>query len=197
MRGRLANSKSRAIRVLLMTLILVAVVIVCLPRSIAAQGSISLAPSDVADLRVAVLRGAIESIPSHWTPATRLWVRLPLRIEEGAHEGFEQEFTSLEWSALAEAFPMAIQVRRDGLDLYVCPPGITVSMPGSSCPILEDGIIVAFGAMTSEDDGVVRAECYFIQTQRGLTRSSGAGMVFARGKEAKWELLEVLWMSVS
>ncbi|MEQ9399903.1 MAG: hypothetical protein RJQ04_12145 [Longimicrobiales bacterium] len=68
---------------------------------------------------------------------------------------------------LQEAFPEAESVD-PGDELFACPPGQQVRMPGRGCPIREAGRIVTFFAIATVEDG-------HVQTGVSVTRSAPDG----------------------
>jgi hypothetical protein len=161
-----------------------------------AQTITGLTAADSAQLRVKVIRVLLDSIPSSWTESTRLWVSRPWRYDKGKKEVEELDFTAPEWSAIARQFPTAIKVGWRG-EVFLCPPGKVVRMPGSSCPIQESGLILAVGKIQLEPDGNVQTSGQLVQTTRGHTWAEELGMRFVLDEAGGWRLAEILWKAMT
>ena len=80
-------------------------------------------------------------------------------------------------------------------NLYQCPPGRTVRMPGSGCPIRDDGAIVSLIALQAEGDSLLSGG-HVIKSDGSNTWAESISFVFRRVSGA-WRYVRVASSSIS
>jgi hypothetical protein len=138
----------------------------------------ALSPRDSADVRVQALQVLLDTIGISKNANQRMWIR-PMRQRTGATDTVIEHSPVLR-SALETAFP-GVRFVTDTTTLFLCPPGVVVRMPGQSCPIREDGIIVNFGRLTVRGDSL-QASVWLINSG-GSTAFHSMELLFSRGRE--------------
>lgn len=156
--------------------LIAAVASIPVPVACAAQTA-----NDAATVYVQALRITLERLgPAEPTP--RLWVRrMRQRTPSGAMS--PDTLATIEWAAIASAFPQARQAT-DADTLFLCPPGVRVMMPVRGCPIRDDGMIIDLGQPRIDGDSAVIAVT-LTQSGPGLRNAvhswaSGYDVVFFR-----------------
>jgi hypothetical protein len=144
-------------------------------------------PQDTAALRIASLRVALEQIVRSRNDSLRIWITAESQ-PDSTSAARTLPLPAHAWSAVQAAFPAAWAVRTMD-EAFLCPPGVEVRMPGSSCPIRESGIIVQFGPLTIAGDSA-RAAVFIVQSAPTAGRISTWGEVvvflFVRREEG-WQ----------
>lgn len=123
-----------------------------------------LAAADSVALRMAVLQIMLDSLGPDQEPG-RIWIQPRANGHAATNQTRSMGLTANEWNAISERFPAARLA--DASDtLFLCPPGVRVMMPGTGCPIRDQGIIVSFSPLRLMGDSV-RAGGSLIQSAVG------------------------------
>jgi hypothetical protein len=97
-------------------------------------------------------------------------------------------------AAVQRRFPNA-RVAAPDQRLFLCPPGVSVQLPGQGCPILDDGVIVMVGWMRSAGDGVT-VNATVIQSKGSSTWAESITALFRRAR-LRWQFVRVTERSIT
>ena len=126
-----------------------------LPTAASGQNAVRLLPADTAALFVVALDTIRKTMGQPFSTEDTIWLR-PDRDRQ-AHP------SSVTLGRLVERFP-ALTLVEEAEQLFECPPGVEVRMPGQGCPIRGGGRIVRFGRIVVEDEGTVRLSLSIIHS---------------------------------
>lgn len=173
-------------------LVIVAVLIVAAPAAARAQYP-PMTASDSALLHVTSIRILFDRLASGITAEHPIWLRLHVqRPDTGSGSPLQPSET--QWREISHALPSArLAGARD--TLFECPPGVRVSMPGTGCPIRENGIIVEVDRPVVDGDSATMW-VWLIESGasdgRTLTWAQGLALVLERAGDGRtWRLRAV------
>ena len=140
-----------------------------------------LSAADSVEIRTAAILATIDTLRAAES-STPIWIRVA-----DDTIGLRSSTKRIE-SDVRRRFPRA-RIAPSQSELYQCPPGVELRMPGTSCPILENGIVVDVGTIR-----IIRNQpCLsvaVIRTQAHMTWAEGLVIYFARGKRG-WKIKSV------
>ena len=162
-----------------------------LPTAASGQNAVRLLPADTAALFVVALDTIRKTM--FLQPFSRedtIWLR-PDRDRQG-HP------SSVTLGRLVERFP-ALTLVEEAEQLFECPPGVEVRMPGQGCPIRGGGRIVRFGRIVVEDEGTVTLRLSIIHSadDGSWTQLLGQGVRLIRTVDGLWVVADFLYTVVS
>jgi hypothetical protein len=143
--------------------------------SLPARGQSILTHADSASITLEQLKFLLAREAS--TAVSRIWIRTsePLAIRrEGSPPLVPMAPAVAE--ALRAAFPEARFTPDSNEQLFLCPAGVRVVMPGSGCPIKDDGVIVVLSPIRLVGDSVA-ARGTIIRSSGGSEPSRIGGSV--------------------
>ena len=153
-----------------------------------------LSSADTMELHLEAIRAAFDTlnIPS----ATRLWLRHTLALVPDKLDPQRVDISQEFLTHVQRRFPNARLAARDQR-LFLCPPGVTVSMPGQGCPVLDDGVIVSAGPIRVEGNLVLVSASVTRSNRSGTnTWAEGFSVVFRRSG-GQWHFVRVQDHSIS
>ena len=168
-----------------------------LPTAASGQNAVRLLPADTAALFVV----ALDTIrTTMWQPFSRedtIWLR-PDRDWLRPDRDRQGHPSSVTLARLVERFP-ALTLVEEAEQLFECPPGVEVRMPGQGCPIRGGGRIVRFGRIVVEDEGTVRLRLSIIHSadDGSWTQLLGQEVRLIRTVDGLWVVADFLGTLVS
>lgn len=178
-------------------LLLAVTVLTQVPQEAAGQTPSQLTPEDSATLRVQMLQVLVDSLGPDERPP-RIWIIQHADREAVAGPMGLTRLTAAERTAILKAFP-TVEFAEHTDSLFLCPAGVHVSMPGTGCPIRDEGVIVYPGSLRLDGDSL-RARSTLIQSGEAdsgaYTWAQGAEVVFTR-MQATWRTrgIRLLWIT--
>lgn len=158
------------------TLALIMAAVACMPVS--AQGVTVFGSRDSAEVTIAAMAKLLGSRQD----GVRVWVRDGTRPQRESGAVSPRTLSPAQWTAISEAYPAARLVTWSDT-LFLCPPGVRVTMPVTGCPVREDGVIINLLPPRVQGDSVwIRGVLTRSQrTHDGHhTWASSADMLFSR-----------------
>jgi len=162
------------------------VVAVARPTGVGAQASTPLNSADSA----AIFFTALDSVrQSMWRPFGEdavIWLR-------GRRDSPVETPSAAVMSELRQHFP-SLEFVSSSADLFECPPGLQVQMPGQGCPIRDGGRIVSFGAPEQDPSGNVTLWLFVTHSSEDAawTQLFGRQLRLTRDARGGWRILEFL-----
>jgi len=153
---------------------------------------------DTITIHLASLRVALDSLAHNAPSSVRIWLSGPAIPDAGTTGIHSKPLSPSEERRITADFP-EVRFVDAGEELIVCPPGVTLRMPGSGCPIRESGVIVWLGQITVEGDSV-RTSISMTQSEasggRVLTWSQTVGLVYGQTR-GTWQFMGIRWWMIT
>jgi hypothetical protein len=160
------------------SILLVASIVFAVQAPASAQIIGTATSEDSAGVRIAALRVVLDTLGPQGADAGRIWVRPHTERDPATGERRSVTLSPAERAAVAEAFPTARVI--DAPDTsFLCPPMMRTLLPGTGCPIRDDGVIVEFAPLRFDGDSV-----------------STAGMLIQSWPAARGTLTWVQWIDL-
>lgn len=102
--------------------------------------------AELLELRVKTFEVLLDSLAGGLPPTVRIWLVSDPERDPVTGEVTRTSHSPAEVQAIQSRFP-SVRLPDDPDRLFLCPPGAEVRMPGSGCPILEDGVIVRLSSV--------------------------------------------------
>jgi hypothetical protein len=154
-----------------------------------AQDTVMLTSADSAQIRVATLRILIDSLAESPESPGRIWISGSHQLRRDTASARQFALSDTQWAAISQAFPTARHVVPTD-SLFLCPAGVELRMPGSGCPIKEDGIVVELAPLRVDADSVTSSGL-LVQSStsygRLVTWAQGMWLVFER-VQGRWRV---------
>lgn len=112
----------------------------------------------------AIVRSLMERADLRNASAGRIWIPAhyvanerhdPAPIPSTLREGLVRDVSEVRWVG---------DWQNIFTDLFACPEGISVRLPGQGCPIVEDGVIALLGELETRGDGSVEVVAELIES---------------------------------
>jgi hypothetical protein len=119
-------------------------------------------------------------------PNSRIWIeRLVFRSDTQSHR---ENVDSLVY-ALRPRYP-GVSAPPSDTELFLCPAGVSVRMPGRGCPIIEDGVVVRI-QHPRFTEGSVHIPITVIRSKGAMTWAVGHIVVLVRQNDA-WRVVDFI-----
>jgi hypothetical protein len=123
------------------------------PAALTAQAVTSSTEADSVQLRILTVQVLLDTLAPVVSGSDRIWLGSGA-LFRGAASAARYAISDAEAAAIAGAFRGA---RRAGPrdELFLCPEGVELRLPGSPCPIREGGVVVELGPLRFDGDSVL------------------------------------------
>jgi hypothetical protein len=150
-----------------------------------------LSSADSAQLRVATVAVLLDSAGPSSAREMRIWV--------GGGEDLRPSISDTVWQVIADSFPTA-RLMQPGDTVFLCPAGKPLSMPGSACPIRDDGVVVRLNVLRAYGDSAI-ATGFLVRSEvspsgRHMTWGEGLSLVFEQ-RDGVWRLRAIRGRAVT
>jgi hypothetical protein len=121
----------------------------------------------------------LDSLAPAVSRTDRIWLGVRFR---GTAAAALYHITDAEAAAIADAYPGSRRAA-PGDTIYLCPPGVELRLPGTACPIRDDGVVMELGPLRFDGDSVATSGWLIRSSTRGgslVTWAEVLSLVFER-----------------